>query len=315
MLSSPLVILNATAGSLRTERALRNAVEAVRSSLPESQLALVRGRAELLDALDRARSGMHERVYVGGGDGTVRAVAEAISGTGKILGVLPLGTINHFARRIGLPLDLRSALSALARGSPWSFNLGEVNGKTFINNSTLGLYPAVVRARDYLRYRKGVSKWGALAMIAGRTMARVGRTTPLELRTEDGRIFTDAPFVFVTNHDYRLGVLPVGEDEIPPDQLGVCVVAAESSWHAMRIAASAALGTLASEPSVRTLQTRTLTVSARTPRLHVTLDGEVHALATPLRYSVRTTSLRVLAPAGKSEPAPGFSLDSVFVRG
>ena len=92
-----------------------------------------------------------DAIVVAGGDGTVNAAAGAAAGTDLLLGVLPMGTFNHFAKDLGLPTDLPGAAAALAQGDERQVDVGEVNGRVFVNNSALGVYPEMVAVRDRLR--------------------------------------------------------------------------------------------------------------------------------------------------------------------
>src|SRR5947199_4941977 len=76
-----------------------------------------------------------ELLVVGGGDGTISAAASALVGSGTLLGIIPLGTLNHFARDLGIPTDLRAAAALIARRGERRVDLGEMNGRMFINNS------------------------------------------------------------------------------------------------------------------------------------------------------------------------------------
>src|SRR5690606_11439746 len=95
-----------------------------------------------------------DAVIVAGGDGTVNCVAGAVVGTDVVIGVLPGGTFNHFAKDIGMPDDMVGAVRALADAEPRLVDVGEVNGRVFVNNSVLGVYPEMVAIRDKLRSRR-----------------------------------------------------------------------------------------------------------------------------------------------------------------
>ncbi len=301
-----LVLLNARAGSLRQLRAVHEASELVRRWAPGAEVLIVTRPDEVASALERARVSPAEYVFAGGGDGTLRGVAEAIADTGKVLGVLPLGTINHFARHLGLPSRLGAALSALAGASPAAVGAGEVNGRLFLNNSTVGLYPRVVRGRDFLRRHARLGKWTALALAAARAVGRPERR-PLELAGDGVRASLRSPFVFVTKHDFRLGALPLLPGDARPDELGVCAASAETTLARLGLVARVATGTLGASPSLRAFRTRTLVIEGGARRLHVTLDGESMALAGPLVYRVRPGALRVLCPRVAPARAPELS--------
>ena len=106
-------------------------------------------------------------VVAAGGDGTVNAVASALAGSDMPLGIFPLGTFNHFARDIGIPLGPEAAAKVIATGHPKRVDVGEVNDRIFVNNSSLGVYPDIVRERESLR-QQGHRKWTAFTIASAR---------------------------------------------------------------------------------------------------------------------------------------------------
>ncbi len=139
-------------------------------------------------------------IMAGGGDGTINTVASYLIGTDKILGVLPLGTLNHFAKDLRIPLDLEGAARTAISGRAAAVDVAEVNGRIFLNNSSLGLYPTIVREREK-QQRLGSGKWpafvwAALAVFRQYPFLHVG----LVAGGEKMRLKT--PFVFIGN-EYR----------------------------------------------------------------------------------------------------------------
>ncbi|MGE5600537.1 MAG: diacylglycerol/lipid kinase family protein, partial [Pseudomonadota bacterium] len=143
-----LVCVNRSSGAAaRSERE----AEEIRAALAN---AGIKGRVELLDGAaiaeqaKKAAEAGAELIVVGGGDGTISAAAGALAGTETSLGILPLGTLNHFARDLGIPMKLDEAAKVIAAGQTRVVDVAEVNGRTFINNSAIGLYPLMVIDRD-----------------------------------------------------------------------------------------------------------------------------------------------------------------------
>src|SRR5215213_6089188 len=124
-------------------------------------------RAAIRDALDTHP----EALVAGGGDGTVSTLAAALAGTSIPLGVLPLGTLNHFAKDAGIPLDLQKAVETIAARHTRHVDVGRVNDRTFINNSSIGVYPSFVHFRERFR-AAGRSKWVASALAAVEVLRR-----------------------------------------------------------------------------------------------------------------------------------------------
>ncbi len=241
-------------------------------------------------------------VVAGGGDGTLSAVASRLVDTGIPLGVLPLGTLNHFAKDLNIPLDLDDAVRVIAAGHSIAIDVGEVNGRVFINNSGLGLYPDIVRHRDRQQRTLGRSKWHALAWASWSLLRRYPFVQvrlmidgqPREWRT---------PFVFVGNNEYLMEGLRIGErTRLDEGCLCLCVAHEPGRLGLLRLALHALVGRLRQASDFDALSATELVIETRRPRLHVSADGEVWPMSTPLRYRVRPGALRVIVPAPAPEP-------------
>ncbi len=229
-----------------------------------------------------------DAVVVAGGDGSASAVADGLAGTAMPLGVLPLGTANHFAKDLGMPPTLAEAARAICEGTTERIDVGEVNGRVFVNNSSIGLYPAAVRLRDR---RRGWRKWLAM-LIAG---ARVLAEFPLlsVVVSSPGRtVATRTPFVFVGNNEYTTAVRGLGRrDDLDGGIL--CVHTVRSRGRVAML--FALLRAMLDRPAAR-LETQYVSeVSVRVKRRHVdvAVDGEVVRMATPLHYRIRPGALLV----------------------
>ena len=227
-------------------------------------------------------------VAVAGGDGSVRAAAERLLGTGVPLLPIPGGTRNHFAVAVGLA-DLETAAKAADGGIIRRFDVGDVNGRCFLNNSSVGLYPTlVVRRRSYERR---MSKHRAQLAAAWEQIRR-GRRFRLELRGESHRAW----LVFVGNGCYGEHVLDFTDREtVGGGLLDVRLVLADRPLARTRVVLALLWGLDSSPLIVRdTCDAAELGLTADT--VEVALDGEVQRLETPLRYSVRRGELAVLVP-------------------
>ena len=231
-----------------------------------------------------------------GGDGTVSAVAAAVAGTGAAMGVLPLGGLNHFARDLGISLSLDDAARTLQAGAVRTVDVAEVNGRTFVNNSGLGMYPFLVTQREKRR-RSGQRKWIAFFRAA---LATLRRFPFLDVRlTAGGKEFARrTPFVFVGANAYRMEGLHLGSRESLSGGLLWLGVAQYrmGRWGMVRLAFRALFGGIHHEPDLDTLSAREIHITSRHKRLAVSLDGEVAVLETPLHYRIRPGALRVIAP-------------------
>jgi len=231
-----------------------------------------------------------------GGDGTVNAVASAIVDTDVVLGVLPLGGLNHFARDLRLPPDLAGAARVLATGAARTVDVAEVNGRIFLNNSGLGLYPALVRQREKRR-RHGHSKWVAFFQAAVATLRRFP-FLDVKLLAQEHAFERRTPFVFVGNNVYRMEGIHLGlRDSLSRGELFLGVAQYRMGrWGLARLAVRALAGRIRTERDFDTLCTKEVLISSRHRLLPVSFDGEIAVLTTPLRYRTRPGALRVIAP-------------------
>jgi diacylglycerol kinase family enzyme len=236
-------------------------------------------------------------VVAAGGDGTVSAVASAIVGTDAALGVLPLGTLNHFAKDMGIPLDLDAAVENIIHGVPKLVDVGEVNERIFVNNSSVGLYPAIVQHRSR-HQRRGMSKWWAFAHAIYTVLRRMPHfhATVHADGVYDGRDRT--PFIFVGNNPYLTNGLQIGERRhLDTGRLWVCRAPDADRLGLIWMAIRALFGRTA-PGELKVNEAEELWVQTRkNRRIKVANDGEVFATRSPLHYRIRPKALRVLVPA------------------
>ena len=247
---------------------------------------------------DQARRAVDEgcRVAVAaGGDGTVNAVASAVTGTGIPLGVVPIGTLNHFAKDLGIPLDLEQAVRLIVQGVRRQVDVGEVNGAVFVNNSSLGVYPRIVALRHRWHPSSGGGKWLA-ALWAMLTVLRRRPFMAVRIRTPDETLVRGTPFVFVGNNEYRMvGINAGSRDSLTGGRLSLYVM------HAGRRRSLLLLGwrvLLRGVDRVRELElflVEEAGIETRR-RVGVALDGEVRSMTPPLTYRIRPLALTVIAP-------------------
>jgi diacylglycerol kinase family enzyme len=237
-----------------------------------------------------------DAVAVGGGDGSISAAASVLAGTDIPLTVLPLGTFNHFARDLGLPLDLDAALALVAHGHAKSVDVGELNGRVFLNNSSLGIYPHLVVERDRV-HRRGPARWGAAALAFCRVLWRLP-TPRLRLRARGREVERKTPCLFIGNNLYELDAFAVARrSRLDDGALCLYIAHRHSRLALLYLAVRAFLGRLEPDRDFTLRRLDTVEVSSRRHRLPVALDGEVLIMETPLRYRIRPRALRVIVPA------------------
>jgi diacylglycerol kinase family enzyme len=228
-------------------------------------------------------------VGVAGGDGSVRAVAEALTHTTVPLLVIPTGTRNHFAGDLGIESPAAAA-DALRAAHVRAVDAGSVNGRVFVNNTGIGQYPAMVRRRD--EHQRRLPKWTRTVMaIAGQV--RHGRKFDVSINGVTHRVWA----VFVGNGRYGSTLGDLAQRESLTDGvLDVRVVDATGRLARLRVIAALVAGRLDRSPLVQTFATPSVHIHLRRPVTDVALDGEVVRLVPPLEVTCHARALRVLAP-------------------
>jgi YegS/Rv2252/BmrU family lipid kinase len=290
-----LIILNRGGGSAGDD-----VEERVRTALAKAGLDAEVIAVDGHDCARRATAARDEGrpfVAAGGGDGTISSVAGVLAGSDVPLGVLPLGTLNHFARDLGIPTELDQAAALLKAGHGRQVDVAEVNGQVFINNSAVGLYPLMVLDREAQQKRLGRSKKLAMLVAGTRALVRF-RHHRLRLTINDAeQASVNTPLLFVGNNDYAL-VLPTAGKRQTLDDGQLCVMVLRSQSRAGMFAAilRALAGRTRDDDLIRLDGVTRLRVASRRTHLAVATDGETEHLATPLDYRIRPKALTVIAP-------------------
>ena len=298
------VVLNASAGLIAASEAsatvsrVREAFE--RTSLEAEILSI--SHESLPAAARRAAASDADVVVLGGGDGTLSAGAAALLGGHIPLGILPLGSLNHFARDIGIPLDLDQAVATIERGHVREVDVGEVNGRTFLNNSSIGLYPSAVDQREELRHRHGGGKWPAM-FSACVDVVRLFPLLDVTLQVGDRVVALTTPFVFVGNNRYEMSLFSLGtRTSLQGGELSIYLTQDAGRIGLLRLFFRALLGRLEQDRDFHSVMLPGVEIRTRRRSLRVSLDGEVVRMASPIRYVIRPRALRVLVPMPAAAP-------------
>jgi YegS/Rv2252/BmrU family lipid kinase len=270
--------------------------EALAKAGVDSEVLVVEGKDCAVAAADHVKKGA-ELVIAAGGDGTMGAVAGELAGSKAAMGILPLGTLNHLARDLGIPAGLDEAAKVIAAGRSRQIDIAEVNGRTFVNNASIGLYPLMVIDRDAQRSRLGRSKRLAMLVASLRTMARF-HSRRLRLSVDGSEARVDTPLLFVGNNDYQLALPGPGRREALDDgELCVMVMRSKSLPGFLAATGRALLGIERRDDMVRLEGVKELGVDSARSHLTVAMDGETLALAPPLSFRIRPKALKVIVPA------------------
>jgi diacylglycerol kinase family enzyme len=287
------VVLNARAGALAQLGAAQGRKiieEALAKPGRRIEFRLATGR-EMADAIAAFARGPHDTLIVGGGDGSVNCAAGLLAGSKKVLGVLPLGTMNLLAKDLGVPTTLEAAAAALARARLRAIDLAMLNGRPFHTLSGVGFFSQMARAREETRgFWAGRALGVAVAFM--RAIERTGRFT-LEIETEGRMQRIDAYAALVTNNrfdeDWHRARLDQGVLEVH---------LAEDQGAFARVETSIDLlaGNWRSNEGVHSFVTREAVIAVARRRAWVAIDGERVRERVPLRYAIAPNALNVLVP-------------------
>ena len=235
-------------------------------------------------------------LYAGGGDGTISTAAGLVAGTDIVLGVLPLGTLNHFARDLGIPAHWREAVPALVAAPIRAVDVAEVNGRVFINNCSLGSYADAVRRRDALRREKGHGKWRAM-ILASWAVFRELRRMRLQIITPETTLTLRTPFVLIANNQYTGSVLATSlRPKLDEGRIWLYTTRARRHGALIRLAWQSLVRRIDAADDLEVHSFTSATITILRGRIPVAADGEIVNVAPPLHLKIRPGALRVLAP-------------------
>lgn len=261
-------------------------------TMPRARIVTTSADDDMAEVMDFAARGS-EVLAVAGGDGTVNAGARAALEHGRPLLVLPDGTLNNFARTLGLD-TVDTALEAYRDGRTARVDVGEVDGRIFLNTSSFGSYPRMVERRD--RWAERIGKWPAFASALLADLVSV-EPTPAVVDGRPTRVW----WAFVGNCRYRTHArVPALRENLADGRLDVRVLEARSPFPRLRALADVLVGHRARGGGYteRLTPHLSLTIAAR-PRL-LAVDGEVVEGSSKVRFTKRPAALRVFVPAVSS---------------
>ena len=246
-------------------------------------------------AAEQAAAGNADIVVAAGGDGTIGTVASALVNGPKSLGVIPLGTLNNFSKDLGIPQDIPSAIEIIAADHTARIDVGNVNGRHFINNSSIGLYPRIVRHREK-QQRLGRGKWWAAAWAALRMM-QISPFLRVKLKLDNEELARKTLFVFIGNNAYEMDLYNIGRrSRLDRGVLSVYLLRGRGRWGVIAMVIRTFMGLLRQTKNFEELQTDELTIEMRRKKILVATDGEVSVMDAPLRYKIEPGALNVIVP-------------------
>lgn len=288
------IIINEHSGSGTKHKALNKALEGQQGVF---SIYSFNKKHPIKNAVKKAWEDSCVTIVAAGGDGTVSGVASAIIEM-KLpvkLGVLPLGTLNHFAKDIGMPKNINEGIEIIVRGKTAYIDVAKMNNLYFINNSSLGIYPFMVKARDEIK-RRGFRKWWRMAKAAITVIKRQPYIS-VEFITHKKKFIRKTPFVFIGNNSYTIAAGGFGlRKRLDEGKLTVFLAHTVSRWGLIRLAWHALRGKLIEQQDFDSIGLSHIKITSGHRKLRVAHDGEISKMKTPISYSILPKALHVIIP-------------------
>jgi diacylglycerol kinase family enzyme len=241
------------------------------------------------------RSEKIDAVIVAGGDGTLNYVVSEIAEEEIPVGIIPKGTFNHFAHDLGLSENIDECIDVIASGNIAYVDVAEVNGKVFLNNSSIGAYPLALIMRD--RYEKGSGWSKQFAMIRAVTkIFFVFPTMTVTIKTDADTYTQTTPFVFIGNNVYTSGK----RDKLTEGVLSIYTANRKSRWGILFMGLLSAINKLEDKYFDEHI-TKSAVLEIQQTKINVAIDGEMIKEESPLKYIIRPRKLPVFVPTKKKE--------------
>lgn len=291
-------VINERAGSVlgQDHAALIAAIEAPFRAAGHDIVVDAVAPQQMSQALSAAAKDDTACLIVGGGDGSVRTAAAIAIEHGKILGILPLGTLNRMARDLNIPLTLPAACEALAKAEVQTIDVASVNGRIYLCNSLLGLPPEYSAERQRLRGRPFGERLRGYVRVVRSILSSRNR---LRITIDDGaeqrplRVMSLA----ISNNAYcELPGLGLTRPDLAGGELALYASRHRSGWGMARALVRAMIGRWKGDPYLLQLRGHELTLRTGRPRIKLSNDGEVEVYTTPLVYKTHPGVLKILRP-------------------
>lgn len=294
------VILNGRSGKRDTSMA--NTIRAAFNDYgATAEVRIFRKGSDIAPATRAALKEGFTTIVAAGGDGTMSAVASVLCGTDAVMGIIPLGTFNYFARSLDIPVEIPQAVRLLTDGVRRKIRLATINDQVFVNNASLGAYPAILKTREDTYRRWGRSRaaayWSVLVTLV--TLRR-----PLHLKIDTGAevIERRTPLVFAVNNAFQLEQLGLGGcDDIAKGRLVLFVAPDSTRWGMLRHVISLALGNAEQNVDYDLIAADQILITTDRSERDVARDGERSRMRAPYRLQVVEEALSVLVPEARQE--------------
>jgi diacylglycerol kinase family enzyme len=302
------IILNAGSGRSDTETVIATIRQILDGAGRRYELLIAKASGDIASLAQQAVRLAQEQqgvIVAAGGDGTVNAVAGTALESERPFGVLPRGTFNFFAREHGLPLEIDEAVKALLTASIRPVQVGLANGRTFLVNASMGLYPQLLEDREQFKQqfgrRQSVALWSGIV-----TLLRKHRRWAVKLEYDGQAQIIRTPTVFIGNNKLQLERLGIPEArEVERGRLVALTVTPLKRNEMVKLLFHGAFGRLGQADEVTSFSFTHLNLQPALPHgrrgVKVAMDGEITLLRAPLSFTIAPRPLLLLVPATRDD--------------
>ncbi len=290
------VVINGSGGSVKRLSINEDKViKAFKKYDVEAEVNIVKGE-KIEEIVKKYKASNVDAIVAGGGDGTISSVAGMLINNKIPLAVLPLGTLNHFAKDIGMPLDFDNAVKSICHGKEGKVDLGEVNGNIFINNSSIGFYPKIVEDRDMQTKKFGSNKWIAMFVASLKVFSRFP-IYKVRLEADTNSIKCKTPFIFLGNNEYSMNIFNPGvRKNINNGKLSLYLITSTNRIGMIKIAFAFLFNRLKQEKYFESMLVNEVWIDTHKKHVKVSKDGEVIKIDSPLHYKILRNKLSIILP-------------------
>ncbi len=296
MAGSIEIILNPKSGAHKAEETHAEIEQVFRESGRKFHISLAAGE-DLKRLAKRRATDECEILVAAGGDGTICCVAEVALAEGKTLGVIPLGTFNYFAKNLDIPLEPAEAARVVLEGETARAPVLDLNGRLILNNTSIGIHPAVL-----LKRRRLYRRWGRSQITAYLSVVMTAFQPPPRLRvrlaTDEGKLVRETPLVMICSNAFQMeGFALAGEECLAEGKFALYVARMAGRLTIFRLGWRTLLRRLRPGVDYDVICTSDVTIETlRHRRFRAAVDGELERLESPLHFQLGDQALRVLRP-------------------
>ncbi len=290
---------NSKSGTIKdSPQILDNVIEKIKSKLNEND------QLEIFDVIKNDEYEVMQekqfegdiKIFIAGGDGTISKVINKVVDFGLPVGILPLGTFNNFSKSIKLPQDADAAVDELFAGKIIEIDLGKVNDKIFINNSSVGAYTKIVSIREESQVNFNLNKPAAMFLSLVKTTF-LFPLIKVSLMSDNIQKKVKTPAVMISNNMYKFGLDTIGEREsLTEGLLYLHVIKCKTRLCVMKVFLKGLFNMLDEEKDFELISSTEVELKVHKKEIDVSADGEIYKMKPPLKYQTLPKKLKIIVP-------------------